>query len=185
LKSFLLNRLFLNRIIVNFDLQAFWSGIEKVEFSETFNQVTFNNVEKADKGWNLNSDTSFFAWSEHPLYMWAYYINKFHLEICPFIQNTLDKFFFMRPYFKWTQVYFFRLFEFVVSDSILQIGTKLEIIPTCLAKKEKLYSESETWTFHSPLAEEIIERLFGFYDYFDDLCFFFPKSFYNPDKASD
>jgi hypothetical protein len=30
--------------------------------------------------------------------------------------------------------------------------------------------------------EEILERLFGFYDQFDDLCFFFPKNFYNPHK---
>jgi hypothetical protein len=51
-------------------------------------------------------------------------------------------------------------------------------------KVEKLYTESKTWTFHVPLADEILERLFGFYEYFDDLCFFFPKSFIDPNKVS-
>jgi hypothetical protein len=127
LKTFLLNHrdlilpentdgLLLNQIAVNFYIEVMWAGIEKLEFTETFNQVDFNNVEKSDKGWNFNSDPSFFAWSDPPSYMWSYYINKFHLEICPFIQSTLDKFFFMKPYFKWTQVYFFRIFEFIVDD---------------------------------------------------------------------
>jgi hypothetical protein len=61
----------------------------------------------------------------------------------------------------------------------------LVVIPLCLAKDESLYTESEAWTFHAPLADEVLERLFGFYDYFDDLCFFFPKSFINPTKVSD
>jgi hypothetical protein len=41
------------------------------------------------------------------------------------------------------------------------------------------------WIFCAPLVEEVVERLLGFYDYFDDLCFFFPKSFYDPDKVAD
>jgi hypothetical protein len=91
----------------------------------------------------------------------------------------------MKPYFKWTQVFFFRLFEFIIEDSVFQVITRLVIIPLCLAKDERLYTESETWTFHAPLADEVLERLFGFYDYFDDLCFFFPKSFIDPAKVSD
>jgi hypothetical protein len=90
----------------------------------------------------------------------------------------------MRPYFKWTQVFFFRLFEFIINDSDFQIVTKLVIIPLCLVKDEKLYTESETWNFHAPLADEILERLFGFYEHFDDLCFFFPKSFIDLEKIS-
>jgi hypothetical protein len=45
-----------------------------------------------------------------------------------------------------------------------------------------LYTEIEVWTFHAPLVEEIFERLFGFYEQFDDLCFFSPKNFYNPSR---
>jgi hypothetical protein len=86
--------------------------------------------------------------------MWSYYINKFHLEICPFIQNSFDHFFVMKPYFKWTQVYFFRVFEFIINDTILQVSTNLVIIPTCLAKNANLYSEGETWSFHASLVEE-------------------------------
>jgi hypothetical protein len=63
--------------------------------------------------------------------------------------------------------------------------TRLVIIPLCLAKDEKLYSDSETWTFHAPLANEVLERFFGFYDFFDDLCFFFPKCYLDPSKVSD
>jgi hypothetical protein len=196
LKTFLLNHgdlillddtdgLLLNQVVVNFDIEVLWARIQKLEFSETFNQVTFENLAKSDKGWHFNSDPAFFAWSDPPSYMWSYYINKFHLEICPCIQSTLDKFLFMKSYFKWTQVYFFRMFEFIIDDLTLQINTKLVIIPTCLAKEGKLYSECETWTFRAPLVEEIVERLLGFYDYFDDLCFFFPKSFYDPDKVSE
>jgi hypothetical protein len=196
LKIFLLNHrdlilsgdtddLLLNQVVVNFDIEVLWARIQRLEFSETFYQVTFNNLAKSDKGWNFNTDPSFFAWSDPPSYMWSYYVNKFHLEICPFIQRTLDKFSFMKPYFKWTQVYFFRIFEFIINDSTLQVITKLVIIPNCLAKEGKLYSDSEMRTFHAPLAEEVVERLLGFYDYFDDLCFFFPKSFYDPDKVSE
>jgi hypothetical protein len=58
------------------------------------------------------------------------------------------------------------------------------IIPLCQVKDEKIYAESEIWTFHAPLTDEIIERLFGFYDYFEDLCFFFPKCYFNPAKVS-
>jgi hypothetical protein len=65
----------------------------------------------------------------------------------------------MKPYFKWTQVFFFRIFEFSINDSALQVITKLVIIPLCFAKDEKLYAESEIWTFHAPLADEIIEKL--------------------------
>jgi hypothetical protein len=90
----------------------------------------------------------------------------------------------MKPYFKWTQVFFFRIFEFSINDSALQVVTKLVIIPLCLVKDEKLYAESEIWTFHAPLADEIIERLLGFYDFFDDLCFFFPKCYFDPAKVS-
>jgi hypothetical protein len=32
---------------------------------------------------------------------------------------------------------------------------------------------------------EVLDRLFGFYDQFDDLCFFFPKNFYNSIKFYD
>jgi hypothetical protein len=35
------------------------------------------------------------------------------------------------------------------------------------------------------MVEEVIDRLFGFYEQFDDLCFFFPENFYNPDKFYD
>jgi hypothetical protein len=55
------------------------------------------------------------------------------------------------------------------------------VIPTCLAKGE-LYTQIEVWTFHAPIGEEILDRLFGFYNEFGDLCFFFPKNFYNPHK---
>jgi hypothetical protein len=75
LKSFLLNHrdlllpdntddLLLNQIVVNFDVEVLWAGIQKLEFSETFNQVAFINLAKSDKGWNFNSDPSFFAWSD-------------------------------------------------------------------------------------------------------------------------
>jgi hypothetical protein len=96
--------------------------------------------------------------------MWSYYINKFHLEIYPFIQSSFDQFFVMKSYFKWTQVYFFRVFEFIINDTILQVSTNLVIIPTCLAKNSNVYSEGESWTFHAPLVEELVERLLGFYD---------------------
>jgi hypothetical protein len=58
------------------------------------------------------------------------------------------------------------------------------IIPLCLAKDEELYAESEIWTFYAPLADEIIERLLGFFEYFDDLCFFFSKCYIDPVKIS-
>jgi hypothetical protein len=77
------------------------------------------------------------------------------------------------------------LFEFVINDSSLLVSTKLVIIPLCLVKDQKLYTESETWSFHTPLADEILEREFGFYEFFDDLCFFFPKSFIDPKKISE
>jgi hypothetical protein len=72
LKTFLLNHrdlilpgntddLLLSQIAVNFDIEVLWARIQKLEFSETFNQVTFINLAKSDKGWNFNSDPSFFA----------------------------------------------------------------------------------------------------------------------------
>jgi hypothetical protein len=79
LKSFLLNHrdlllpdntddLLLNQIVVSFDVEVLLTGIQKLEFSETFNQVSFVNLAKSDKGWNFNSDPSFFAWSD-PLHI--------------------------------------------------------------------------------------------------------------------
>jgi hypothetical protein len=73
------------------------------------------------------------------------------------------------------------LFEFIINDLTLQVKTKLIVIPTFLAKG-KLYTDIEVRTFHAPLIEEILDRLFGFYEQFDDLCFFFPKNFYNSSK---
>jgi hypothetical protein len=96
----------------------------------------------------------------------------------------MDDFFLIKPYFKWTQILFFRLFEFIIDDSCLRIKTKLVVIPSCLAKG-KLFTEVEVWTFYAPMVEEVIDRLFCFYEQFDDLCFFFPKNFYNPIKFYD
>jgi hypothetical protein len=73
------------------------------------------------------------------------------------------------------------LFEFRIEDLYLQVKTKFVIIPSYLAI-HKLYLEIETWTFHAPMVDEVIERMFGFYDHFDDLCFLFPNNFYNPSK---
>jgi hypothetical protein len=164
--------LLLDQVVVRFEVDCSWAGAPNAEFSETFNQVRFNNLIDLEKGWNCKADPSFFAWSDPSSYVWTYLIHKFHLESCPFILSTFDNFFFMRPYFKWTQVFFFRLFEFVINDSTFQVVTKLVIIPLCLVKDEKLYTESETWNFYAPLADEILERVFGFYEYFDDLCSF-------------
>jgi hypothetical protein len=148
LKSFLVNHrdlllpddtddLLLDQVVVKFDIEILWARIQKLEFSETFNQVKFNNLVDLEKGWNSKTDPAFFAWSEPPSYMWSYYINRFHLESCPFILSTFNRFFFMKPYFKWTQVFFFRIFEFSINDSALQVVTKLVIIPLCLVKDEK------------------------------------------------
>jgi hypothetical protein len=139
--------LLFQKIVVNFEIEAFWAGCQFSEFSETFNQVSIDNLANLNKGWNVKADPLFFAWSDPPSYVWSYLIHKFHLESCPFILNTLDRFFFMKPYFKWTQVFFFGLFEFIIDDSILQVITRLVIIPLCLAKDEKLYTDSETWKF--------------------------------------
>jgi hypothetical protein len=40
------------------------------------------------------------------------------------------------------------------------------------------------YMLNASLADEIIERLLDFYDYFDDLCFFFPKCYIDPAKVS-
>jgi hypothetical protein len=102
--------LLFQKIVVSFEVEAVWADCQLAEFSETFNQVRFDNLASLNKGWNVKADPSFFAWSDPPSYVWSYLIHKFHLESCPFILNTLDRFFFMKPYFKWTQVFFFRLF---------------------------------------------------------------------------
>jgi hypothetical protein len=81
----------------------------------------------------------------------------------------MDDFFIIKPYFKWTQVFFFRLFEFIIDNLYLQVKTKLVVVPSCLAKG-KLYTEVEIWTFHTPMVDEVIDRLFNFYNQFD-LCF--------------
>jgi hypothetical protein len=64
-----------------------------LEFLEIFNPVKFINLANLDKSWNVKADPAFFAWSDPPSYMWSYYINKFHLENCPFILSTFDRFF--------------------------------------------------------------------------------------------
>jgi hypothetical protein len=56
------------------------------------------------------------------------------------------------------------------------VKTKLEVIPSCLAKG-KLYTEVEIWTFYAPIIEEVIDRIFGFYDQFDDLFFKYLDSY--------
>jgi hypothetical protein len=38
----------MEQVVVNFDIQASWAGIEKLEFSETFNQVAFLDVAKSE-----------------------------------------------------------------------------------------------------------------------------------------
>jgi hypothetical protein len=111
LKIFLLNHrdlllpddtddLLLNQVVVKFDIEILWARIQKLEFSETFNHVRFINLANLEKGWNVKANPAFFAWSDPPSYMWSYYINRFHLESCPFILSTFDRFFFMKPYFK-------------------------------------------------------------------------------------
>jgi hypothetical protein len=50
--------------------------------------------------------------------------------------------------------------------------------------KGKLYTEVEIWTFHASMVDDVIDRLFGFCDQFDDLCFLLPKNFYNSSKFS-
>jgi hypothetical protein len=131
------DELLLEKVSVRFEIEAVWAGIQNSQFSETLIQVRFNNLVSLDKSWNAKANPAFFAWSDLPSCMWSYYILKFHLESCPFILSTLDRFF-MKPYFKWTQVFFFRLFEFIIDDSVFQVITRLVIIPLCLAKDEKL-----------------------------------------------
>jgi hypothetical protein len=155
--------LLLEQVVVRFNIQVLWARIKELQFSETFNQVDFRDISKSDNGWKFNRDPLFFAWSDPTSYLWSFYLSKFDLQLDPFISSTMDDFFLMKPYFKWTQITFFRLFEFIISDLTLQVKTKLIVIPTCLGKG-KLYTEIEVWTFHAPLVEEILERLFGFYD---------------------
>jgi hypothetical protein len=93
------NDLLLEKVSVRFEIEAVWAGVQSSEFLETFIQVRFNNLVNLDKSWNVKADPAFFAWSDPPSYMWSYYILKFHLESCPFILSTLDRFF-MKPYFK-------------------------------------------------------------------------------------
>jgi hypothetical protein len=82
LKNFLLNHrdlllpddtddLLLDQVVVKFDIEILWAGIQKLEFSETFNQVRFINLANLDKGWNVKADPAFFAWSDPPSYMWS------------------------------------------------------------------------------------------------------------------
>jgi hypothetical protein len=166
--------LLLEQLVMNFNIQVLWAEIKDLQFSETFNQVAFRDITKSDNSWKFNRDLIFFAWSDPTSYLWSYYLPKFDLQLDPFISSTMDDFFLMKPYFKWTQITFFRLFEFIISDLTLQVKTKLIVIPNCLAKG-KLYTEIEVWTFYAPIVEEILERPFGFYDQFNYLCFFFPK----------
>jgi hypothetical protein len=146
--------------------------------------VEFLDVNKSDNGWNFNRNPLFFAWSDPTSYLWTFYLQKFKLEIDPFISSSMDAFFLIKPYFKWTQILFFRVFEFIIDNSYLRIRTKLVVIPSCLAKG-KLYTEVEVWTSYAPMVEEVVDRLFGLYEQFDDLCFFFPKNFYNPNMFYD
>jgi hypothetical protein len=113
--------LLLDQVIVNFNIQVLWAEIEDWQFSETFNQVAFRDFVKSDSGWKFNRDSVFFAWSDPTSYLWCNYLSKFDLQLDPFISSTMDDFFLMKPYFKWTQITFFRLFEFIVSDVTLQI----------------------------------------------------------------
>jgi hypothetical protein len=108
---------------VNFKVQASWAGIENLEFSKTFNQVDFLDVAKSDNGWNFNIDSLFFAWSDPTSYLWTHYLAKFNLEINPFILSSMDDFFLINIYFKWTQILIFRLFEFIINNSYLRIRT--------------------------------------------------------------
>jgi hypothetical protein len=87
--------LLFEKVSVRFEIEAVWDGIQNSKFSETFNQVRFNNLVNLDKSWNVKTDLAFFAWSDPPSYMWSYYIRRFHLESCPFILSTLDRFFFI------------------------------------------------------------------------------------------
>jgi hypothetical protein len=187
LKKYMINRrglllpdntddLKIEQVVVNFEVQASWARIENLMFSETFNKVAFLDIAKSDNGWNFNRDPLFFAWSDPTSYLLTYYLQKFNLEIDPFISSTMHDFFLIKPYFKWTQILFFRIFELIIDNSYLRIKTKLVVIPSCLAKG-KLYTEVEVTTFYAPMVEEVIDRLFGSYEQFDDLCFFFPKNF--------
>jgi hypothetical protein len=132
----------LEQVVVNFEVQASWAGIENFFFSETFNQMAFLDIAKSDNGWNFNRDPLLFAWSDSTSYLWTYYLQKFNLEIDPFISSSMDDFFLIKPYFKLTQILFFRLFEFIIDSSYLRIETKLGVIPSCLTKG-KLYTEVE------------------------------------------
>jgi hypothetical protein len=132
----------MDQVVLRFEVQASWARIENWEFSETFNQVAFLDVAKSNNGWNFTRDPLFFAWSDLTSYLWTYYLQKFNLEIDPFISSSMDDFFLIKPYFKWTQILFFSLFEFIIDDSYLRIKTKLVVIPSCLAKG-KLYTEVE------------------------------------------
>jgi hypothetical protein len=77
----------------------------------------------------------------------------------------------IKPYFKSPQVFFFILFEFKIEELYLHVKTKFAIITSCLAK-DKLYSEIESWTFHTPMVDDVVERLFNFYNQFDDFSKF-------------
>jgi hypothetical protein len=167
--------LMLEQVVVKFNIQALWTGIKELQFSETFNLVVFRDIAKSDNGWKFNRDPLFFTWSDPTSYLWSFYLSKFDLQLDPFISSSMNDFFLMKLYFKWTKIILFRFFEFIINDVTLQVKTKLIVIPTCLAKG-KLFAEMEVWTFHAPLVKEILERLFGFYEQFDDLCFFFPKN---------
>jgi hypothetical protein len=56
----------LEKVSVRFEIEAVWAGIQNSEFSETFNQVRFNNLVNLDKNWNAKADPAFFAWSDPP-----------------------------------------------------------------------------------------------------------------------
>jgi hypothetical protein len=61
-----INNLMLEQVVVRFNIQATWAGIDNLEFSETFNQVAFLSLAKSDNGWNFNRDPLFFAWYDPP-----------------------------------------------------------------------------------------------------------------------
>jgi hypothetical protein len=45
--------LLFDKVVVNFEIEAIWAGCQIAEFSETFNQVRFNNLANLNKCWNV------------------------------------------------------------------------------------------------------------------------------------